>query len=565
MKIEGYEIRRELFSTRSGLKVFEVKEIQSGEIKLLRLADFSKKASRDQQDQWYELYDQYQMKITNFKHLPRVSIINSLDEHRLYSILDCEEGNLLKTEGELGADEVSQLIDAVSHLHRKKLSHGSIKAENIWLTNQGRVILYGAGEIKVTDKKGASFSSDIEQLSIVIQNYSSLSGVLLDQLRNEQPMTIDELEMLIANGGIQENNQKRAGLVEKETVPTPTPIFEKKTKPSPKDDHKGSPNERKKEVSPENKENHDRKKVEQQEKREEHQRNKRETNWGTWVKRLGIGVLGVLALLFVISQFEKPNSSNETPAPVEAKQVVKETTENVSANQVVPQANNQESETPSVTKEEVENLMGDYLEASIKAVNQRDFSIVESFIDPNGKRFAEQRDYNKYLGEKNITEELLNYKVNDITKIDSTTFTVKTYEEYNITFGDGSQKIKTFNSTTRVKVLAEGQLAVNELLNLQENKDTSTEDTAVEPGDYILPNSDTTILTEADIANLTPEQLRLARNEIFARHGYEFKSVDLQNYFSQKSWYSPDPLFSESMISDIEKQNAELILSKERN
>ncbi|MEH7415767.1 YARHG domain-containing protein [Neobacillus drentensis] len=569
MKFEGYEIRRELFSTKSGLKVFEVKEIQSGETKLLRLADFFNKASQNQQDQWYELYDQYQMKVTNFKHLPRVSIINSLDEHRLYTILDCEEGNLLKTKGKLGSDEVSQLIDAVSHLHRKKLSHGSISAENIWLTNQGRVILYGAGEIKVTDKKSTSFSSDIEQLSYVIQNYSSLSETLLGQLRNEQPMTIDELEMLIANGGIQDNNKKRAGLVEKETVPTPTPIVEKKTRPSSRDDHKQSPNERKKEVSPENRKDHDRKKVEQQEKRENHQSSKKEMNWGIWVKRLAIGVVGVLALLFVIGHFGKSSSSNDSTAPVEAKKVVKDTTVNDttdsdSTNQVASQAANQESETPSVTKEEVDNFMGDYLEASIKAVNQRDFSIVESFIDPNGKSYAEQRDYIKYLEEKNITEELLNYKVNDITKIDSTTFTVKTYEEYNITFGDGSQKIKTFNSTTRVKVLAEGQLAVNELLNLQENKDTSINDTAVEPGDYILPNSDTTILTEEDIANLSPEQLRLARNEIFARHGYEFKSEDLQNYFSQKSWYIPDPLFSESMISDTEKQNAELILSKER-
>jgi serine/threonine protein kinase len=567
MKFEGYEIRRELFSTKSGLKVFEVKEIQNGETKLLRLADFSNKASQNQQDQWYELYDQYQMKITNFKYLPRVSIINSLDEHLLYTILDCEDGDILKNKGKLGANEVSQLIDAVSHLHRKRLSHGSISAENIWLTNQGRVILYGAGETKVTDKKSASFTSDIEQLSFVIQNHSSLSGILLGKLRNEQPSTIDELEMLIANGGIQDNKKKRAGLVEKETVPTPTPIYEKKTRSSSTgdtNDHRSSPNEREKEVSPENRKDHDRKKEEPREERDDHQSNKKEMNWGTWVKRLVIGVVGVLALLFVIGQFGKSSSSNESSAPVEAKQVVNDTTNNNNVDQVVSQTNNQESEEPSVTKDDVENLIDDYLEASIKAVNQRDFSIVEPLIDPNGKRFAEQRDYNKYLEEKNITEDLLNYKVNDITKIDSTTFTVKTFEEYNITYGDGSQKMKTFNSTTRVKVLAEGQLAVNELLNLQEDKDTSNGDTAVDPGDYILPNSDTTIITEADIANFSPEQLRLARNEIYARHGYEFKSEDLQNYFSQKLWYTPDPLFNEFMISDIEKQNAELILSRER-
>lgn len=79
---------------------------------------------------------------------------------------------------------------------------------------------------------------------------------------------------------------------------------------------------------------------------------------------------------------------------------------------------------------------------------------------------------------------------------------------------------------------------------------------------YILPESSTRILTDSKVKNLTKEQLRLARNEIYARHGRRFDDVELQNYFNSKSWYSgtiaPDD-FTEEMLSEIEKKNIELI------
>ncbi|WP_338751812.1 YARHG domain-containing protein [Bacillus sp. FJAT-52991] len=79
---------------------------------------------------------------------------------------------------------------------------------------------------------------------------------------------------------------------------------------------------------------------------------------------------------------------------------------------------------------------------------------------------------------------------------------------------------------------------------------------------YILPHSDYTYLTYSDIAGLTKSELRLARNEIFARHGYIFNSKDLQNYFERQSWYSPNPNFNGN-LSSLEKQNIEFIKSYE--
>lgn len=89
---------------------------------------------------------------------------------------------------------------------------------------------------------------------------------------------------------------------------------------------------------------------------------------------------------------------------------------------------------------------------------------------------------------------------------------------------------------------------------------------AVVSSEYILPESSSRLLTYTDIAGLTKEQLRLARNEIYARHGRLFTTDELQNYFNGKSWYRGTisaSVFSESMLSQIEKDNIKLIQQRE--
>lgn len=82
---------------------------------------------------------------------------------------------------------------------------------------------------------------------------------------------------------------------------------------------------------------------------------------------------------------------------------------------------------------------------------------------------------------------------------------------------------------------------------------------------YILANSHKELLETTDLESLTLEELRLARNEIFARHGYAFKSEVLQQYFKQKEWYSINDSYREDLLSDIEKKNAEFILEYEKS
>ena len=84
--------------------------------------------------------------------------------------------------------------------------------------------------------------------------------------------------------------------------------------------------------------------------------------------------------------------------------------------------------------------------------------------------------------------------------------------------------------------------------------------------DSIIPDSSSRYLSKADLLGLSKDQLRLARNEIYARHGRKFQSQELQEYFESKSWYrgtiEPNQ-FSEDNLNAYEKENIKLIKSME--
>ena len=61
---------------------------------------------------------------------------------------------------------------------------------------------------------------------------------------------------------------------------------------------------------------------------------------------------------------------------------------------------------------------------------------------------------------------------------------------------------------------------------------------------------------------MEPDLLRIARNEIYARHGRKFSTSDLQEHFNGCSWYqgTVEPsAFDENCLSEIEKYNISLI------
>lgn len=96
-----------------------------------------------------------------------------------------------------------------------------------------------------------------------------------------------------------------------------------------------------------------------------------------------------------------------------------------------------------------------------------------------------------------------------------------------------------------------------------------TEAPTEEPEDeeYIIRDSDVRYLTSADLKELSAEDIRIARNEIFARHGRIFESQELQEYFETKSWYTPSiPAveFSNTCLSVVEQENLQFIINYEK-
>jgi hypothetical protein len=84
---------------------------------------------------------------------------------------------------------------------------------------------------------------------------------------------------------------------------------------------------------------------------------------------------------------------------------------------------------------------------------------------------------------------------------------------------------------------------------------------AVAPGMMHLFSG--TILSERNLDGVSLANLRLMRNEIYARRGREFRDPELRELFSSHPWYSPRRDFAESDLSEAERANVALITRRE--
>lgn len=77
------------------------------------------------------------------------------------------------------------------------------------------------------------------------------------------------------------------------------------------------------------------------------------------------------------------------------------------------------------------------------------------------------------------------------------------------------------------------------------------------------PEASQRALSAAELATLSKAELKLMRNEVYARHGYIFQSKDMRDYFSRQPWYAPRHRAVEQFFSLIEQNNVMLIKSIE--
>ncbi len=82
--------------------------------------------------------------------------------------------------------------------------------------------------------------------------------------------------------------------------------------------------------------------------------------------------------------------------------------------------------------------------------------------------------------------------------------------------------------------------------------------------EYVMEDSAVRLLDKEELYAFGLEQLYLARNEIFARHGYEFSSAYLRDYFGSLSWYRPIPGFKNPSLSRVESANVSTLLAVEK-
>jgi len=84
---------------------------------------------------------------------------------------------------------------------------------------------------------------------------------------------------------------------------------------------------------------------------------------------------------------------------------------------------------------------------------------------------------------------------------------------------------------------------------------------AIAPGDMEL--FENKLIAESMLHGLSLHELRLLRNEIYARHGRIFKTMWIQQYFGFQPWYDPKEDFKDEEISGSDKTNIETIVAYE--
>ena len=84
---------------------------------------------------------------------------------------------------------------------------------------------------------------------------------------------------------------------------------------------------------------------------------------------------------------------------------------------------------------------------------------------------------------------------------------------------------------------------------------------ALLPGDMEYFENKT--ISEQMLKGLSLHELRLLRNEIYARHGRMFRAEWLQQYFFFQPWYVPDENFKDEELSGNDKVNVETIVKYE--
>ena len=83
------------------------------------------------------------------------------------------------------------------------------------------------------------------------------------------------------------------------------------------------------------------------------------------------------------------------------------------------------------------------------------------------------------------------------------------------------------------------------------------------PAEVTTAKPETGMPDPADLIGMSKPELRIARNNVFARRGRAFTSEDLRTHFESQAWYTVDPAYSDDDLTEAEKEQVALIASFE--
>ncbi len=209
--------------------------------------------------------------------------------------------------------------------------------------------------------------------------------------------------------------------------------------------------------------------------------------------------------------------------------------------------NNIKNESQNIMPDvQVENSIGKTVEENVSTEENEEAAaeLTMNMTTLNGR--IDDLDYNSQTAYQQLGVEISEYLPNALEELQKNP-TQKKVDEI-------TAKYREYNKRVQEIAIANGII-------LDDMQYSSFEDS-----EYVISYSDKRYLTEADLSYLTPEQLRVARNEIYARHGRTFSDESLQSYFNSCSWYrgtvSPDN-FNEEVFNEYEKANRDFIVKYE--
>ena len=169
------------------------------------------------------------------------------------------------------------------------------------------------------------------------------------------------------------------------------------------------------------------------------------------------------------------------------------------------------------------------------------------------------------FAEENADDEIMETSEAEPEKLGETQEMTETEPDHsteNLTDGPKQPGTVVLESSSDISDIADSKDSSSG--SMQEAEEGSTDN---QDDDYMLPGSDSEYITMADLKGFSAKECRIARNEIYARHGRKFKDEELQAYFDGKDWYhgtiEPDS-FKEDMLNEYELANRDLIVEFEK-